>query len=183
MEQTNVLEKYLDWGKKTDFSSFEDYINRNLVVGFRIKEYYDFEYLKNNVAENVELGIEHYSKENGLFFPFFEQLFYFDEDKFSLYLVGEYDKVNIKYELGKIYFNLKKSKLRNKKRKMLDFPRFEMCNIDDKIPLLLGNFLKSIINETLENKVIELEQNVKNLDNLKKEYISRKNKYKKMKIK
>ena len=43
MEQTNVLEKYLDWGKKTDFSSFEDYINRNLVVGLRIQEYYDFE--------------------------------------------------------------------------------------------------------------------------------------------
>ena len=100
-----------------------------------------------------------------------------------MYLVGKYDNVNIKYELGKVYFNLKKSRLRNKKRKMLDFPRFEMCNIDDKIPLLLGNFLKSIINETLENKVIELEQNVKNLDNLKKEYNSRKNKYKKMKIK
>lgn len=183
MEQTNVLEKYLDWGKKIDFSNFEDYINRNLVVGFRIKEYYDFEYLKNNVVENVELGIEHYSKENGLFFPFFEQLFYFDEDKFSLYLVGKYDNVNIKYELGKVYFNLKKSRLRNKKRKMLDFPKFEMTRTDDKIPLLLGNFLKSIINETLENKVVELEQNVKNLDNLKKEYNSRKNKYKKMKIK
>ena len=37
----DLLEKYLVWGKKVDFSSFSDYINRNLVVDFKIKKLYD----------------------------------------------------------------------------------------------------------------------------------------------
>lgn len=177
----NVLEKYLEWGKKVDFSSFSDYINRNLVVDFRIKEFYDFNYVKNTINENVALGIEHFSRENGLFVPFFEQLFDYDENKLSLYLVGKYKDITVKYEIGKIYLNFKDSKVRTK-RKMLDFPKFRMKKMENNV-ILFADFLKSIINETLDNKVLELETNLKNLDNLKKEYNSRKNKYKKMKIK
>lgn len=178
----NVLEKYLEWGKKIDFSSFESYINRNLVVDFRIKEFYDFNYVKNTIKENVALGIEHFARENGLFAPFFEQLFDYDENKLSLYITGKYKDITVKYELGKIYLNFKDSKIRTK-RKMLDFPKFKMKKIEDKNVVLLADFLKYIINNSLDNKVLELETNIKNLDNLKKEYNSRKLKYKKMKIK
>lgn len=177
----NVLEKYLEWGKKIDFSSFESYINRNLVVDFRIKEFYDFNYVKNTINENVALGIEHFARENGLFAPFFEQLFNYDENKLSLYLVGKYKDITVKYEIGRIYLNFKDSRVRTK-RKMLDFPKFRMKKMENNV-ILFADFLKSIINETLDNKVLELETNIKNLDNLKKEYNSRKLKYKKMKIK
>lgn len=175
----DLLEKYLVWGKKVDFSSFSDYINRNLVVDFKIKEFYDFKYLKDIIENDVAQGIEHYCRENDLFFPFFSNLF--DFDRFTLYLVGKYKDINIKYELGKVDVNLKDNKFLVK-RKMLDFPKFRMKKMENNV-ILFADFLKSIINETLDNKVLELETNLKNLDNLKKEYNSRKNKYKKMKIK
>ena len=91
----NVLEKYLEWGKKIDFFFFLSYINRNLVVDFRIKEFYDFNYVKDTIKENVALGIEHFARENGLFVPFFEQLFDYDENKLSLYLVGKYKDITV----------------------------------------------------------------------------------------
>ena len=178
VQKKGTLENYLTWGQKIDFSSFESYINRNLVVDFRIKEYYDYEEVINTVISNIVNGIEHYCRKNGLFYPFFKELISFDERTFTLYIEGIYKDVYIKYELGRVYLNMKKSKFRTK-RKMLDFPKFKM---KDKNVILLADYLKSIINISLDNKVLEIENNIKNIDNLKKEYNSRKNKMKKLKI-
>lgn len=178
IQEKGTLENYLTWGKKIDFSSFESYINRNLIVDFRIKEYYDYREVVDIVISNIVNGVEHYCRENGLFYPFFKELFSFDERTFTLYIEGIYKDVHIKYELGRVYLNMKKNKFRSK-RKMLDFPKFKM---KDKNVILLVDYLKSIINISLDNKVLEMENNIKNIDNLKKEYNSRKNKMKKLKI-
>ena len=115
VQKKGTLENYLTWGQKIDFSSFESYINRNLVVDFRIKEYYDYEEVINTVISNIVNGIEHYCKENGLFYPFFKELISFDERTFTLYIEGIYKDVHIKYELGRVYLNMKKSKFRTKR--------------------------------------------------------------------
>ena len=177
----NALEKYLVWGKKIDFSSFEDYINRNLVSGFIIKERYELEEVKNIVKDNILQGIDHYAKENGLFYPFFEQLFVYNKDLMALYLAGTYKDVPIHFELGKVYLNLKKNTVL-KRKKMLNYPQFKMVKYEHKKIILLSDFLKWAINESLENKALQVDLNIQMLEKLREKYINDKNNFRGLKI-
>lgn len=181
IKNENLLENYLKWGKKVDFSSFKDYMNRNIVARFDMKERYEIQDIKQIIKGNIKMGIKHYAKENNLFLPFFKKMFYYDEQNMRLFLIGKYKGIDIKFLLGEVHISLKRNRIM-KRKKMLDFPKFTMTNYDDKTIILLCDFIKWVINRTLENRALQTDNNIKAIDDLRKKYENEKKLYESLKI-
>lgn len=179
MEKLNeLLEKYLEWGEKTDFSEFEDYINRNINVDLEKGKIYDEMEIENILNENIYNGIKHYADEFHLYMPVFEQLFGYDKRLFDLSIIGKYKEFPVVYKMGEI--DIKLSKKMGNRQRLESLPIFKIYNKND---ILLTDFLKTAINSCIDKKISEYDLNLKTLENLKKKYQKEKTEIKKLKIK